>query len=201
VLHMSVPDVPDDSEVQAYVTGTTPFESSDAALEKLVQIKEIDFGDVFTNRDTTLESEMQRGISITFFHDEFLDHLHFAIDDEDKLTINLRLDDDRYQEFDTIHSKILERLSTITVEDVMITKEFDFRFSSLDVPISDETELDIRGVKVRHGGVDYIIQEQESEGIVAFGQRTVDRELTQESSENVLESELEDLDRFVQEVL
>lgn len=53
-------------EQMASLTAKSEFEDDESALEALVQLKDVDFGEVYNNRVTSLDSDEDEGISISF---------------------------------------------------------------------------------------------------------------------------------------
>lgn len=185
----------------ASVEATSSFKSDEEALEALVQLKELDFGDLFTNRDTQLEPDEEQGIAIHFYHDEVTNSLNLNTDSDSRLRIHLSLAGDDIKETGSVLNKILELVNPITQKEITIFKEFDRIFQSLDLPIQEESDLEVVGIRVRRNNADYIIQETEDDKVLVTVRKEEEQEFEEVFPENFM---LEDVNRateFIEEEL
>lgn len=136
-----------------------PYEESDEALEALVQLKELEFGEIFTDRDTKLDADEDEGISIRFHHEDEFNLLSLAINDGNDINIQLILQGKYQDMFSSILNPIQESVENIIVSDFVKGRSFDTPFSGIDLPIVDESETEVIGIRVRIDELEYIIQE------------------------------------------
>lgn len=191
----------EDPSLWAAVDATSSFDSDEESLEALVQLKEVDFGDRFTNRETQLESDDGQGISIRFFHDEAHNSLSLRTDSESTLKIHLRLVDGYVEESAPILNKILPFVGPISVDMVFITKEFNLPFESLNLPIQSDTDLDIVGIRIRRYEADLIIQETDDSDIDATMRREVSENFEDTIPNDFVLADIDQVTRFVEEEL
>lgn len=188
------------SDLVTWVEASASFEDDDEALESLVELKELDFGDSFTSRKTQLNPESGQSISITFAHDERQNSLFLFIGSDSDLNILLRLISDDVGKGFEIFNKIHLQTGSISVEEITIHKTYERPLNSLNLPIQSDTELDIRGIRIRHRGGDYIIQETEDD-TVAVTLTKVDGEKYEEFSEGFILEDVSTVDNLIEEVL
>jgi len=141
---------------------SSTFESGEAALEALVQLKDIELGDLFTNRDTRLDSEEDEGISITFFHDERPNSLVLRVTEDTQLRIQFIVDNEEADLSSKLFNEILDVTGGLTRDELIISTELDRPYASLDTPVRENADLDIVGLRIAEPDGDYIVQESES---------------------------------------
>lgn len=182
------------------IEASSSFESDESALEALVHLKEIDFGDLFTNRDTQLDSEESEGIAITFFHDEMANYLSLQTIPDSELQIRMTLADESVNQSSTVLNEILRFVESIVPDETYLFKEFDIPFRSLDLPIEDETELNIIGIRIQQDGAEYVIQESEDDDI-GVTMRVQEDDPVESFDDSFIPSKFETLTRFIEEDL
>lgn len=183
----------------ARVTATSSFEDNEQALEALVELKEMDFGEVFTNRDTELDADEGRGISIFFYHDEMSNYLNLYTDSDNELRISLALVGDSVSEAALIVNQLLSRIDLISNDLIMIHDEFERSYQSLDLPIEKDAELHIVGVRIEHEGADYIIQEDDDGDTSVTMTREPAEELKESVSDDFVVMDVDRLSQFMKE--
>lgn len=166
--------LPEDQPVNwSQVRASSTFESGEAALEALVQLKEIELGDLFTNRDTQLDSDENEGISITFFHDEQPNSLILRLTNDTQLQVRFFVDNREADLAAELFDEILAVTEQLSRDELVISKEFDQPYTSLETPFEEDTELDIVGLRIAEPDGDYIVQKSESGDInVLFSDKT-----------------------------
>lgn len=175
------------------------FESDDEALESLVQLKEITFDDVFSNRETNLESEDEEGISI-FFYDDDSNSLTLSINGEGDLIIHLTLTLEKIEIVPQIMNRLLGTLDSITPHHSHIIMKFDIPFNSLDLPIK-ESDMDITGIKISSDEGSYVIIDDGSGGINVNHQIDGFSSIDSEFPKNFLAESPENVRKLVTEEL
>lgn len=162
---------------------TSAFENDDEALETLVQLKELDFDEVFTSRQTQLDAEGGEGISITFHHDEKENLLRFYTDSESNIKSDLALFGDDISAAESVLERLLDGLGQTEIDEVAFYKVYEIPYEALQLPIEEETEYQVTGVKISHEGRDYIIQKDGDETSV-----NMEWKVTDEDTESVISS-------------
>lgn len=178
------------------VHGDALFESADDALECLVQLKELKFGDVFTDRETELDSEENDRISIQFSNSDNFNSLRVYTDSENELTVRLSLEGEYPKQGSQIMSKILDHIPPITISNITVMKEYDTPFAALELPIVN-SNYDVIGIRINHEGVDYILQEHnESTRVTASNE--VESELESSVDDDFLMKDIGRTDQFLE---
>lgn len=178
------------------------FESSDVALEKLVELKELEFGDVFTDRNTELDTDERSSLSITFYHEDVFNQLFIGINDDNELFLSLTLSDSYVSEYSSILTQILEIVSTTTIRVIQLEDELDVDFSDLELPIRDDQTVDVTGIRCLVNEIDYIIQEnRDRETVELLARNTEEIELNDVSDVKSITEEIESIDMYVAEEL
>lgn len=181
------------------VQATSHFEDDDEALEALVQLKEIELGDVFTDRDTQLDADDGEGISIVFSHDEIYNHLHLQTDTESNVDLSLSLSNEHVDSSSSILNKILEKVGPITTESLILFKTFEMSFQSLNLPLDQDTELDVTGIKIRRDNTTYIIQEDDEGKVSVSTNRDVEQEIEDTFPDDIGSKEIKRASEFIEE--
>lgn len=191
------------SEVEEWVRieAESSFESGEEALESLVKLKDMDFEELFTNRNTQLDSEENEGISISFYHDERSSFLQLTTDEENTLNILLTLAKPDIEEAPNVMNNLLTNIRPILLQELVITKPFDRPFHTLDLPIEDDTEYDIVGIRIRQERGDYIIQEEETDRVLVTFIKDIEQELTENVEENFVIEDLRLTSELIEEGL
>lgn len=190
---------PTQSMPTARVIAKSSFEDSEKALEELVELKEIDFGDVFTSRDTELDAEEGRGISIFFYHDEVPNYLNLYVDSDNELRISLSLVGDNVSRATSIVNHLLSQLEQIVVEMISVRNTFERPYQSLDLPIREDTDLHVIGVRIEHKGANYVIQGNEGDNTSVTMRREPNEEFEGSVSDNFVVNDVDRLSRFMEE--
>lgn len=185
----------------ASIEATSSFESDEEALEALVQLKELDFGDLFTNRDTQLEPDEEQGISIHFYHDEVSNSLNLNTDSDSSLRIHLSLADEDIGKSATVLNSILEIVKPIIQKEITIFKEFNRTFQSLELPIQEGSDLEVVGIRVRRDQTDYIIQGTENDQVLVTVRREEEREFEDRVPEDIVLEDINQATEFIEEEL
>lgn len=189
-------------EVSVHVSASSSFDNDEEALEALVQLKELDFGQLFTNRDTQLDSNEGQGISITFYHDEKSHFLALRTQDESNISISLTLADDVINEIPEVLNKMLPHVGSITHEDTVVYNKFDRVFESLDLPLKEDRDLNIVGIRISQGKMNYIIQEDDdNDGIEVTMIKEFEQKFEDVVPADFAIKEVEDTTRFIEEEL
>jgi hypothetical protein len=183
----------------ARITATSSFEDNEQALETLVELKEIDFGDVFTSRDTELDADEERGISIFFYHDEIPNYLNLHTGPDSELRISLALVGDNVSDAARIINQILTHIDLISNDLIMIRDEFERAYQSLDLPIEEDAELHVIGVRIKHEGVDYVIQEGEDSDTSVTMTKEPAEELEESVPDEFIIADVNRLSQFMEE--
>ena len=160
---MSVPESPGSPNEILTLSAASEFENNDQALESLVQLKELDFGEEFINRDTKLETDEGESISIHFHHDDKINTLYLTVNSETNIMITLSLGGNDITRADSVLERIFESTGNVTIKEVNLYKIYDVDFNSLQLPISDDTEHQVTGIKITHDNREYIIQQESDE--------------------------------------
>lgn len=190
-----------DPDLWTATRGQASFQSAEEALEILVTLKEAEFGDTFTNRDTELDSEENDGISIIFSHDDNYNRLSLSTDSNNQLKLLLVLQEDYVDEASEVINTLLEYVPPLTIEERTVIKRYERPFESLGIPIDDDFDLDMIGIRIKHKGIDYIIQEDEDDSIRVTATDENDTILEEATEEAFLLENIELADEFVNEVL
>lgn len=197
---MSEDQTPSTPDLWINQRGRASFSSADEALERLVELKDVNFNDTFTNRDTELESAEGDGVSIVYYHEDVRNSLSLYTDEENDLSIRLGLVDDYCDDASNVMNKLLDCVSPITFEQTTVAKKFDIPFESLDLPIVDNPDLNVQGIRITHSGIDYIIQETDDH-INVTATIDTDTEIEDAVAEDFIMKHIESIDKFVTEVL
>lgn len=145
--------------VEAY----SEFESDDDALEALVQLKELDFGNLFDEREVKLDSAEDEGISINFHHSEVHNSLHLNSGDDSNVSIYLTLVNDDLSEAGSVFSSIKDSIGEMMFKSIQLFKNFDVDFHSLDLPIEESTDLSVIGIRIDESNREFIVQKNTEE--------------------------------------
>lgn len=145
------------------VRASSAFEGDEEALEALVQLKELDFGDIFNNRDTQLDTDEGETLSINFSHDSAYNSLRLSTSEESNVGIALSLTDEHMYQAETVLQKLSENIDGMAIDIISIYTIFDVHFTNLNLPIREDTDLHIIGLRVEQNDREYIIQESDEE--------------------------------------
>lgn len=139
------------------------FEGDDEALEALVQVKELDFGEVFNSRDTQLDTGEGESIMIQFYHDDMFNSLNISGGNESDIMITLNLTGEDINKAGSVLKNILDCIGGMTIETVNLYKTYDVPFASLQLPIEDGTDHYVTGLRIERDEREYIIQQQDDD--------------------------------------
>lgn len=159
------------------------FEDDDEALEALVQLKEMEFGDIFDDRDTSIDSDESEGISISFSHSEDRNTLKLQTTSEGHVHISCNLYNEWIGDAHSILSKISNEIGQLHLQHALTVMHYDIQFDSLDFPIKEDSEYDVSGIRITETDANYIVQD-----IDLPGKTFVSRDRQLEKSENIEET-------------
>lgn len=148
------------------VGGYTEFDDDDAALEALVQLKELTFGETFDERDTTIDSDDSEGISIIFYHTEQGNELRVHTTEDDHVHITCKLVDDHIRDTQDILETVADEVGEITIGQTITIRYIEVAFDSLDFPIQDDTEHNVTGIRITDPEANYITQTEDEHGML-----------------------------------
>lgn len=188
----------DSPQSWSMVEAISSFDSDESALEALVQLKDLDFGDIFTNRDTDLDEEEQGGISIRFYHDEKINSLFFRVRSDSDIHITVALSESEADEFNRVLNKVLRVVGPITYHEITIRKEFDRPFSSLELPIEDDPEMQVVGIRIRRGSCDYIIQETDNDRLSVTMVDETEEEIADSFPDDFVLRDIEEIQNLIE---
>lgn len=151
-------------DVRVMIEASSEFESDEDALEALVQLKDLDFADVFLEKETQLDPEEGQSISISFYNEDTRDSLHLYTAPDSNLQIWLHLSDDTIDNGSQILNDILPLVGPISIDDIAVYRKFEQPFHEFDLPLSEDSELNVIGIRIEIDDAQYIIQEGEEEG-------------------------------------
>ncbi len=143
------------------VDGSTAYETDEEALESLVNIKDLDFPDTFTNRDTRLDSGEEQGLSIFWFHDEAYNSLRLNVESEGRINLQLITSEEYIDTSTEILNMMVEKLESIMFGEMMIQESYDISYNALDLPIKKDTDFNVTGIRIQRDSTNYIIQRDE----------------------------------------
>lgn len=146
------------------IRATSGFQDDDEALENLVQMKEMEFGSTLSNTETSLNTEENESIHIKFSDDNNNNQLTLSVGDDSDIIITLQLVQDEMSTSDEIFDKLSENLDEINIVSVDLFMTYELPFTSLQLPIKEDTPHDVSGIKITHEGAGYVIQSSENEG-------------------------------------
>lgn len=135
------------------------FADDEEALEALVNLKEMDVEDVFTNRDTQLDSDDGDGISIRFHTQDSINYLSLTTDSESNVHISLRLDEESIPQTESILDRIQDEIGDIDLRHIDTYRDSDTPFDEFDFPIVEDTEHNVRGIRIDQGNCQFIVQQ------------------------------------------
>lgn len=190
---------PESNIVQIRASST--FEDDEEALEALVNLKEIDTGDVFTDRETKLDSDESDGISIVFAHEDDTNILRLGTGPESNVEIILHLTENHTESASKLMNTLLSEMGKITLRNVIVTQRFDMPFHTLSLPIEEDAELDVVGIRLSHGGADYIIQETDDDMVSVTRNRDVNEAEEDEFPSDIGIADLEKSKEFINGLL
>lgn len=197
---MSEEQTDDGPDLWASILAYGGFESTDAALETLVKLREVDFGDVFTDQNTELDSEGEEGISIQFYHDEVPTSLRLAVDTDNELSVRLSVTGESCEHAESILNKVLEEIKSVTVDEITVFYRSSREFGELELPIAESTDFEVTGMRLDHDGVDHIIQDREPSA-TATSTYELDEEVEGNVGESFVSGRLDQTKTFIEEVL
>lgn len=182
------------------ISAYTDFEDDDEALESLVNLKELEFGDVFTERTTTLDSDETEGLSIVFTHSEHANFLRITTTGGGHVHITGRINDEHIADVDNVMDKLLDKVGEISIEVLSVVVFLDIEFDSLAFPVKSETSYDISGIRITEENAHYIIQETDHRGTTFVSRdRRVDDDNTYDELKPVGNSDVEAIEQFIAE--
>lgn len=179
------------------VEAISEYEDDEEALENIVGIKDAEFDNIFTNRATDLDTDGESGISLTFTHDDKENVLYISTDDSSNINIDLYLDSEDIAQSGEVLKKIHNYVADLKVKKLTIFKLYDIPFRSLDLPIDEETNLEVAGIKVRKRGGDYIIQENDEGNVSVLFSKDINVEIKDDDEFNIATPEVDQVDDFV----
>ncbi|WP_128904788.1 hypothetical protein [Halorubrum amylolyticum] len=197
---MSDEQIEDEPDVWASILAYGGFESTDDALETLIKLRDVDFGDVFTDQDTELDSEGDEGISIQFYHEDIPTRLRLAVDADNELSVRLTVSGDNCEHAESILNKILEEIESVTADEITVFYQSSREFVELELPIKESTEFRVTGMRLDHDGVDHIIQDRES-NTTATSTYELDEEIEDSVDDSFVGGRLEQTKTLIEEVL
>lgn len=185
-------------EKSFFFRGISEFDDDDGALEALVQLKELEFGELFTDRETQLDTDENEGIMIRFYHDNEYSALNISTDSESNVKIALNVEGDEINEARSVLLSIQNKIGDIEINSISLFRTFNFPFNSLNLPIDQTTNYDVAGIRIDYEGGRYIIQqnEQDSTSVNASWENPSD---SIDESENIGEKYVEKVDNFIGE--
>lgn len=183
------------------VEATSDFEDDEEALENIVGIKDVEFENIFTDKETDLDTDGESGISLTFTHDEKENVLYITTDDSSSLNIDLYLDGEDIAQSGTVLRKIHNYIPDLTVTNMNVFGIYDIPFRSLDLPIDDDTDLEVSGIKFRNQGGDCIIQETDEGKVSVLFLKEVNVGIEDESEFDIVNPEVDQINDLVMEDL
>jgi len=184
------------------IHASSPFPDDNEALEALVQLKNIDFGDLFSNRETQLDAEEGEGIAITFYNPEGLNSLSLNTTSESNVSINLTLAGDDVENAEAVLKRIKERVGKINVHHIDSFRYIDISFDELELPIKDDTPHQVIGIRIRRDVADYIVQHDTSNSqIYVSMRREFDDGIDFEELDSVGAVDFERIDEFIHEFI
>jgi len=180
------------------IGGSTEFQDDDAALEALVQLKELSFGDVFDERDTSIDSEEGDGISIIFYHTDQGNSLRLHTADEGNVHISCDLSGESILEAQNVLTTVGDEVGEIVLSRVTAMRFLEVAFDSLDFPIREETEHDVTGIRITESDAAYVAQAVEDRSNVFVSRdRRLDEGKSLSEVPEVGESDWEAIDGFI----
>lgn len=194
----------DEGDYRTWVTvhAKTEFEDNEEALDSLVNLKEVNFGDVFADRSTELDSDSNDGISISFIDNEAENYLLLRADDDGVLKITLQLHSEVIGRGPEILSRVLEQCGSITIDNKHGGKYYDHSFGSLEIPLDNEAmPYELSGIRVTHENSDVIIQvaNTESSKIAVLIKTEPDAEFSDSIPDDLMDVEIHVMDEVVSE--
>lgn len=147
------------------VAGSTEFEDDDTALEALVQLKELTFGDTFNDRETSIDSEESDGISILFYHTEENNRLRVYTTEGGHVHITCRLEEDFALNAQDILETIADEIGGMEISHASAVRFLELAFDSLDFPIQPSTSHKVTGIRITEPEANYITQATEQKGV------------------------------------
>lgn len=186
-------------ELSGHVRASSSFESDEEALEALVQLKDINLDKWFSERDTDLDSEDGEGIHISFYNETAPNHLTLHTTSESEVNVFLRLVDDDLDSSAEILNLIRDVTGSLNIREKVIYKQFEEPFDSLNLPITEDTELAVVGIRIEEGNSDYIIQKTDGDLYSVTMRNSEDVNFEDTIPEGIVVSEVEALDEFMEE--
>lgn len=189
--------------IHFHFTGKTEFDSDEDALEKIVELKDLNFGDPFSEKDTELETEDDEGIIVSYYDSDEDNHIHFYTQEEGNIVnTTLHLKDDQIELANELLSQTLDYLEGINVDSTNVSIYFDLAFEELELPIKKGTEFNVKGLRVDKNDTKTIIQESVSmDGTHMNRSKEPDLELTNDSLGNFPNTEIEEGKDYIQRFL
>lgn len=162
---------PDDVPTEIFnVGGVSKFDEDEKALEALVQLKELEFGEVFNDRETQLDTDKGESLSIRFYHDGKFNSLHLSSKEDSDILVRLTLADDEIPHAENVLRKLMQSLDDLTIETINIHKKYDVLFNNLHLPIREDMDYQVIGLRIEKDGREYIIQQGDDEGTSVYMQ-------------------------------
>jgi len=179
------------------VAASTDFENDDAALEALVELKEVEFGTVFEERDTTIGSEDEEGISIQFENTDWNNYLRIYTTGGGHVHMVLNLDERWIEEAHDILSTVSDEIGTVELQDVNATMYLELAFESLRLPFEEDSDFSITGIRITEPDANYIIQDV-AEGTFVNRNRRLEDENELEKVDRVGEADIEAIEQYIE---
>jgi hypothetical protein len=192
----------DDRSMRVHINASSPFSSDEEALEALVKFQNLELDDLFNDRYTQLESDDRHGISISLYNEDRANYLLLRTDEESNLKISLTLEGDDSDKMNDVLNDILSVVDTISHNRTFVSKEFGLEFESLNLPLEQNPELEVNGIRLHWGNADFIIQKSdEGDYINVSMEKEISKKYEDSIPKDFLDTEIEQIDQFIEEEL
>jgi len=179
------------------IRATSGFQDDDEALETLVQLKELEFGDIFTKSETSLNNEEGEGIHIQFSNDNNFNQLLLSTDESGDVVIALSLIQECIPESSDVFSKLYNKIDGIKIDNIDLIQVYDIPFSSLDLPIKQDSEYNVTGIKISEEPADYVIRAGDNGETTVYGRWRDLPEDTDEIISDIGSKQIEQSDELI----
>lgn len=182
------------------IGGSNDSNSEEELIDVLSTLKDIDEEGVFKNQIINLDAEDREDISIVFRGERgshnFLE-MHLG-GDEGELHLHANIDPDDFEKYLIAIQTLIERIGEVHIHEYHARFRLERKFSEIDLPIVEDTNYDVVGIRVRRDEGDYIIQEDGEESLSGF---TLDIEdefvLTESFEDDVIISKAQTAKEFL----
>jgi len=120
---------------------------------------------------------------------------------ESDLDIQLVLAGDSMDDTPEILNQILADVETATVESVFISKDFDVAYRGLDLPIEEDSTVDVSGVRLQHEGADYIVQRTDDGDTTVHGTWELELDVEDTVPEELVSERLTAITELIKDTL